>query len=109
MGLTRAPPRASRCRFAARGKGRTSWHPVLPLLFYVGKGSHAIYSAFAWRKADHCCDVNLLAMHAPIHGALLERIEILCRASGEEGRTSSPFVASTGISSAQHHINTSIK
>ena len=32
MGFARAPPRVSRYYVYARGKGRTSWHPVLPLL-----------------------------------------------------------------------------
>src|ERR1700730_14759642 len=33
MGFARAPPGASRCSMHTRGKGRTSWHPVLSLLF----------------------------------------------------------------------------
>src|SRR5690348_11252196 len=34
MGFARAPPGASRCSMHTRGKGRTSWHPVLPLLLF---------------------------------------------------------------------------
>src|SRR5258708_13751437 len=39
MGSARAPPRASRGFLHARGKGRTSWHPVPPLLFLIREGS----------------------------------------------------------------------
>src|SRR5260370_8918390 len=35
MGFARAPPGASRCSMHTRGKGRTSWHPVLSLLFLL--------------------------------------------------------------------------
>src|SRR5215469_10826344 len=38
MGFARAPPGVARCYLHTRGKGRTSWHPVLPLLFCLRRG-----------------------------------------------------------------------
>jgi hypothetical protein len=37
MGLARALPRVSHVRLHMRGKGRTSWHPVLSLLFCASR------------------------------------------------------------------------
>src|SRR5947208_1216263 len=44
MGFARAPPRASRYSVYARGKGRTSWHPVLPLLLSSNKKGSKSFS-----------------------------------------------------------------
>src|SRR5438067_6200644 len=40
MGFVRALPGVSRCFLHTCSKGRTSWHPVLPLTFYIARKVH---------------------------------------------------------------------
>ena len=78
MRFARAPPRVSRYYVYARGKGRTSWHPVLPLLLPNNKERVQVFHyAVVGGKTHirHSIDTSLL--YAPLYGSILEPAQVL--------------------------------
>jgi hypothetical protein len=75
MGLARALPGASRHGHdQPRGKGRTSWHPVLPLLFNQmseeKKGGDVVHCALTWGKIYRNRNADTPTLHAPFCGII---------------------------------------